>query len=285
MEVVVGLAERIAVMHHGALLAFDTPEVVMRTRRSRPPTWESRCERGGRRSRSRTSTCTSASRTCSRASRSRWPKGRVTALLGRNGVGKTTTLRACSGSCRGRAARSRVEGEDVTRLADACDRPTRRRLRARGPRRLRRADRRGEPPPRASAGSRAVRARLRPLPRAPGARRDSARERSRADSSRWSRSRARSSTRTRSCSSTSRRRASRRFSSPRSRRRSSARPSSRRSCSSSRTSRVVQRVAEDVVVLDGGRVVHAGAATESCFASPERVRELLGVHGAIGSRT
>jgi branched-chain amino acid transport system ATP-binding protein len=29
MEVVVGLAERIAVMHHGALLAFDTPEVVM----------------------------------------------------------------------------------------------------------------------------------------------------------------------------------------------------------------------------------------------------------------
>jgi branched-chain amino acid transport system ATP-binding protein len=29
MEVVVGLAQRIAVMHHGALLAFDTPEVVM----------------------------------------------------------------------------------------------------------------------------------------------------------------------------------------------------------------------------------------------------------------
>jgi branched-chain amino acid transport system ATP-binding protein len=29
MEVVVGLAERIAVMHHGALLAYDTPERVM----------------------------------------------------------------------------------------------------------------------------------------------------------------------------------------------------------------------------------------------------------------
>ena len=29
MEVVVGLAERIAVMHHGALLAFDTPTAVM----------------------------------------------------------------------------------------------------------------------------------------------------------------------------------------------------------------------------------------------------------------
>jgi branched-chain amino acid transport system ATP-binding protein len=29
MEVVVGLAERIAVMHHGSLLAFDTPDRVM----------------------------------------------------------------------------------------------------------------------------------------------------------------------------------------------------------------------------------------------------------------
>ena len=29
MEVVVGLAQRIAVMHHGALLAFDTPAAVM----------------------------------------------------------------------------------------------------------------------------------------------------------------------------------------------------------------------------------------------------------------
>jgi branched-chain amino acid transport system ATP-binding protein len=29
MEVVIGLAERIAVMHHGALLAFDEPDKVM----------------------------------------------------------------------------------------------------------------------------------------------------------------------------------------------------------------------------------------------------------------
>jgi branched-chain amino acid transport system ATP-binding protein len=41
---------------------------------------------------------------------------------------------------------------------------------------------------------------------------------------------------------------------------------------------VVQRVAEDVVVVDGGRVVHSGSARE-LFATPERVRELLGVHG------
>jgi branched-chain amino acid transport system ATP-binding protein len=29
MEVVIGLAERIAVMHHGSLLAFDEPDAVM----------------------------------------------------------------------------------------------------------------------------------------------------------------------------------------------------------------------------------------------------------------
>ncbi len=47
---------------------------------------------------------------------------------------------------------------------------------------------------------------------------------------------------------------------------------------------VVQRIAEDVVVLDGGRVVHSGTAQE-LFASPERVRELLGVHGARRDRS
>ncbi len=41
---------------------------------------------------------------------------------------------------------------------------------------------------------------------------------------------------------------------------------------------VVQRVAQDAVVLDGGRVVHEGPARE-LLSSPERVRELLGVHG------
>ena len=40
--------------------------------------------------------------------------------------------------------------------------------------------------------------------------------------------------------------------------------------------RVVQRVAHDVVVLDGGRVVHAGGAKE-LFADPQLVRRLLGV--------
>ena len=42
---------------------------------------------------------------------------------------------------------------------------------------------------------------------------------------------------------------------------------------------VVKRVARHVVVLDGGRVVHEGLAAE-LLSSPEKVRELLGVHGA-----
>ena len=42
---------------------------------------------------------------------------------------------------------------------------------------------------------------------------------------------------------------------------------------------VVQRLARDVVVLDQGQVVHAGPAAE-LLADPERIRELLGVHGS-----
>jgi branched-chain amino acid transport system ATP-binding protein len=41
---------------------------------------------------------------------------------------------------------------------------------------------------------------------------------------------------------------------------------------------VVQRVAQDVVVLDAGRVVHAGPAQE-LLADPDHLRRLLGVHG------
>lgn len=41
---------------------------------------------------------------------------------------------------------------------------------------------------------------------------------------------------------------------------------------------VVSRVAKDVVVVDGGRVVHSGPAAE-LLRNPERVQALLGVHG------
>ena len=42
---------------------------------------------------------------------------------------------------------------------------------------------------------------------------------------------------------------------------------------------VVARVAQQVVVLDGGRVVHTGSAAD-LLGDPEKVRALLGVHGA-----
>jgi branched-chain amino acid transport system ATP-binding protein len=44
---------------------------------------------------------------------------------------------------------------------------------------------------------------------------------------------------------------------------------------------VVARVAQQVVVLDGGKVVHIGGAQE-LLGDPERVRALLGVHGGGG---
>jgi branched-chain amino acid transport system ATP-binding protein len=45
------------------------------------------------------------------------PAGRIVALLGANGAGKTTSLRAVSGLVRPRAGRVRLEGRDVTALA------------------------------------------------------------------------------------------------------------------------------------------------------------------------
>jgi branched-chain amino acid transport system ATP-binding protein len=42
---------------------------------------------------------------------------------------------------------------------------------------------------------------------------------------------------------------------------------------------VVQRLAQQAIVLDSGRVVHTGPAGE-LLADPERVRQLLGVHGS-----
>ena len=72
------------------------------------------------------------------------PEGGVTALLGRNGVGKTTTLRAMMGLVPRRGsvtlAPKGKQSEELNRL------PTHQIVR--GPRRLRRPDSRREPPPR-----------------------------------------------------------------------------------------------------------------------------------------
>ena len=164
MEVVTGLAQRIAVMHHGRLLAFDTPEAIMAQR-----------DRAAGVSR----------------------RGAVVALLSVHDLhvylGESHVLQGISFDVargrRDRAARPerRRQDDDAARAARAR-RPPRARssspattsehvpthkivrrgvgLRPGGPRRLRGADGRREPPPRGARRRAAVRPRLRPLPRA-----------------------------------------------------------------------------------------------------------------------
>ena len=59
------------------------------------------------------------------------PDGGVTALLGRNGVGKTTTLRALMGLV-DRKGTIELAGDDIRSTAHAQDRPPRRRVRPGG---------------------------------------------------------------------------------------------------------------------------------------------------------
>ncbi len=79
------------------------------------------------------------------ASASTAAAGAVTCVLGRNGVGKTSLLRAIVGQQPVPAGRIVWEGEDITRLPTYERARARHRLRAAGPRDLPAADRRGEP--------------------------------------------------------------------------------------------------------------------------------------------
>ncbi len=96
MEVVTGLAERIAVLHHGSLLAVDAPAAIMRD-----PNRAAGLPRGA----ALVTALLSVRDLHVHLGQSHVlqgiefdvPEGGVTALLGRNGVGKTTTLRALMG--------------------------------------------------------------------------------------------------------------------------------------------------------------------------------------------
>ena len=101
-------------------------------------------------------------------------EGETVALLGANGAGKTTTLRAICGMVTPARHGHDRAARDVDRPLDRADRPARRRPRARGPRHVRAADRRGEPAPRRlrtpqRRRARVDRARLRALPAPRGA--------------------------------------------------------------------------------------------------------------------
>ena len=100
IDVVTGLAQRIAVMHHGALLAVDTPTAVMANE-----TVQSAYLGEAVVSAVASKTLLSVEDLQVYLGQSHVlqgvsfdvPEGGVTALLGRNGVGKTTTLRAILG--------------------------------------------------------------------------------------------------------------------------------------------------------------------------------------------
>ena len=186
MDVVLGLADRVAVLHHGALLAIDTPDAVMADARSRRPTSGSRSDGalevrdlhvriGGshilqgstfdvrRDRRHRTA----------RAQRRRQDHdaARVMGLVDRDG-------------------RVLYDGADI-RSADAQDRAARASATCRKIVTCSRPHRRREPAPGRAQRGAALRPRLRPLPGAEDSAARSSPEPSPAGSSRWSRSPAR----------------------------------------------------------------------------------------------
>ncbi len=155
IDVLMGLVDKVAVMYFGTIIAYDTPQNVMADptvqsaylgtgcgmtdgrlasrRDTRPPGRES--------SRSAASAARSRGSRSSRTSRSTCPATGITAILGRNGVGKTSTLRGILGLIQRRGevvlAGERIDGLSTHRIVQRG-----RRLRSRGPRDLLEADRR-----------------------------------------------------------------------------------------------------------------------------------------------
>ena len=98
-------------------------------------------------------------------------EGKITAVLGANGAGKTSLLRTISGLERASSGRVTLAGAGHHAHSGRGHRAPRTRPRAGGPRRDRRADCRGEPPPRralARQGERVARRHVRPLPASAG---------------------------------------------------------------------------------------------------------------------
>ena len=156
MDVVLGLVDRVAVMHHGSLLALDSPggrdggphrakRLPRRTRMSTAA--EHRATEVPPILRVEGLNATIAGQQVVEDVSFTVPATGITALLGRNGVGKTSTIKAIIGLIDragpgGTGRRADREGSHVQ------DHSQRRGLRPGGPRGLLQAHRRGEPPAR-----------------------------------------------------------------------------------------------------------------------------------------
>jgi ABC-type branched-subunit amino acid transport system ATPase component len=81
-------------------------------------------------------------------------RGEVVTLLGRNGAGRTTTLKAILGLVGRRTGSIMVNGRQAVAMPTASDRAARHRLLPRGARHLRQPDLRGEPAAAARGGQR-----------------------------------------------------------------------------------------------------------------------------------
>ena len=131
------------------------------TRRSSRPTWARPAEARPCLASVASGSTTATSRRCAGVDLEA-REGEITAIIGSNGAGKTSTLMAISGLAPVTGGEILFRGRSITRVAAARDHRARHHPDPGGPPALRRPDRRGQPPPRRLLAPRGGRDRVRP---------------------------------------------------------------------------------------------------------------------------